>query len=171
MESREGDAAAAVSSWQKALAIDPDQPRLYYRLGAELVKLGRLDERKALLEEFQKRERKTELASQKSEQLQNLLSGAVAASDAEDDARALALLDEARALAPDDPLPYVYLGDFYLSREKFREAEETLKAGIQEMPDELSLYQTLLSVQQASGDGLAADATRKRIREMVRGSN
>lgn len=170
VESRQGDAEAAVSSWQQALEIDPEQPRLYYRMGAELVKLGRLDERKALLEEFQVRERKTELASQRSEQLQNLLSGAVAASDAENDTRALTLLEEARAFAPHDPLPYVYLGDFYLSREKFLEAEQILEAGIQEIPGEISLYQTLLSVQQGAGDTVAADETRKRIRALVEAS-
>ena len=170
VESRDGDAAAAVASWKKALAIDPDQPRLYYRLGAELVKLGRLEERKALLEEFQKRERKTELASQRSEQLDNLLSGAVSASDARDEARALALLEEAMSFAPDDPKPYVYLGDFYLSRERFDKAKEVLEQGIRKMPEEVSLYQTLLSVELGAGDTAAADETRKKIRALVESS-
>ena len=133
------------------------------------MKLGRVDERMALLTEFAKRERKTELAAQRSEQLENLLSGAVASSEERDDARALALLNEAITLSPDNPLPLVYLGDFYLSRDRLDEAERVLDEGLERLPDELSLYQTLLSVYTAQGDTSAADDARNRIRAIIKG--
>ena len=170
VESRQNDPAAAAASWQRALELDPEQTRLYYRLGAELVKLGRVDERNALLEEFAERERRSELAAQRSEQLLNLLNGAVAASEAEDDDRALALLNAAKNLAPDDPLPYVYLGDFYLSRDRLGDAKRVLEEGLVRMSNELSLYQTMLSVHTARGDAAAADEARSRIRKIIKGA-
>ncbi len=167
IESRQGDPENAVASWRRALALDPEQSRLYYRLGAELVKLGRVDERNALLSEFQARERTTELAAQRSEQLSNLLAGAVAASSAGDDERALALLNEAKAAAVDDPLPFVYLGDFFLSRDRLDDATQVLLEGLGQLPDALAIYQTLLSVYTAKGDTGAANSTRIKIKSLL----
>jgi len=169
VESRQNRPEAAASSWERALELDPEQSRLYYRLGAELVKLGRVDERARLLEEFQKRERQAERAAQQSEQLENLLAGAVAASETGEDARVVALLEEARNLAPDDPRPYVYFGDFHLSRSELDAAERVLEDGLKRMPDALALHQTLLSVYTAKGDSEAAQDARTKIRAIING--
>ena len=55
VESRRSNPEAAVASWRKALELDPGQSRLLYRLGAELVKLGRVEERTALLTKFEEK--------------------------------------------------------------------------------------------------------------------
>ncbi|MFQ5788843.1 MAG: tetratricopeptide repeat protein [Acidobacteriota bacterium] len=167
VESPQGNPEAAVNSWQRALAIDPDQPRLYYRLGAELVKLGKVDERNAVLAEFRKREREVERKTQQSDRLQSILSGAVAAADRKDDPDSLRLLREAIRFAPDEALPYVYLGDFFLDRGRLEDAEKTLQDGLSRLPEDVSLEQTLLSVYEAAGNRRGAEQVRKRIKELI----
>ncbi len=167
VESRRSNPEAAVASWRKALELDPGQSRLLYRLGAELVKLGRVEERTALLTKFEERQKQAELASQRGEALQNLLIGALQADDDGDDARAFDLLRQAQQLAPEDARPYVYTADFYLTRGQHSDASTVLNDGLVQLPDDLSLHQMLLSSFQAAGNDAGVARERARIQQLT----
>ena len=131
------------------------------------MKLGRVEERTALLTEFQERQKEAELASQRDEALQNLLSGALQADDDGDDARALDLLRQARQLAPEDPRPYVYAADFYLTRGQHSDASTVLNDGLVQLPDDRSLHQMLLSSFRAAGNDAGVARERARIQQLT----
>jgi tetratricopeptide (TPR) repeat protein len=76
------------------------------------------------------------------------------------DAEAEATYKEALAKAKPEELSVAYrsLGSFYFSRDRFAEAEQTLKEGLEKLPGDLEIIYTLARFYSAQGDTAKADA-------------
>jgi protein O-GlcNAc transferase len=98
----EGDRAGALVQYERAVAVAPDMPEAYYRLGQALAAQGREEEALTALEWAVARE---PLSSPKRYLVQAEINVA-----REEWAAALAALQQAADLSPDDPTPFYRMG-------------------------------------------------------------
>jgi len=98
--------------------------------------------------------------------LSGLISGADRAAQAGRLPRAHALLQQAHALAPEDPLTTVFLADVALRRGFRREALEVLSKACTDAPDTHHVHQMLAQLQARLGQHEAARATLARLLAM-----
>ena len=166
VEARRGHIPRAIELWRKALVLNPEMTRLYYRLGTELVRAGRVDEGEKLLAKFQTRSAADEAEEQRAVRAENVLRRAMALSDQRRDEEALHLFDEAVEADSGNPLPYVALAEFHLSRGREGEAENTLRQGVAKNPESIRMHELLLSLYETTGKASGAEATRKRLEEL-----
>jgi tetratricopeptide (TPR) repeat protein len=119
----------AIDEFRRAVALDPHFPRAHYYLGLTyLLKDGatRLDDAAA---EF-----KVELDSNPEEFFANYYLGVVFVIQRKWD-EAIARLEKATRIEPNNPDPYFHLGQAYQSVERHREAIEALRKSIALNPD------------------------------------
>lgn len=165
-ESRTNHLSQAVTDWRRALALDPKLLAAYYRLGNALLRTGEAEEGRRFLEEFKVRSARAERREQEDAKAETAVSEALQLWGKGREREALELFEQAMAISPQNRLPYLYLSDFYLLSGQAAEAESVLLRGIEQLPEEVSLHEALLTLYEDRGERDKAEAQRKRLREL-----
>lgn len=114
----------AVEQFKKARELEPDYPRAHYYLGLTYL----LWEGAAAFEDAE-RELKLALARDEEQYFPNLYLGVINATR-HDDSDALHYLQEASRLAPENPDPYLYMGQILIRMEKIDDAIAALEKSV-----------------------------------------
>lgn len=118
----EGDHEAALPALEQAKVLRPEDPEVYYRLGAAYRMAGDRDGAIGALERFQELRRQADVAGSTSKRLGTELNEAFTLAEENRLPEALAKLDEILAAAPDNPRVHASKAKVLYSMDKSAEA-------------------------------------------------
>ena len=124
-----GFLSEAIEEFQKALALDPRFPRVHYYLGLTYLLKGGADKLGEAQEQF-----RIELAAHPDEFLAHYYLG-IAATVERNWTVALAYLQKASQLQPDNPDPYFFMGQAFQGLNRHAEAIDAFRKTIALNPD------------------------------------
>ena len=169
-DNRLGRHAEAVEALERATSLSPDDPDIYYQLGHAYGHLGRLEDKKKAIARFTEIKTKGEKLFESRHEAARLAIVVQPVVERKDFVTALAMMEKAHQLDPENEEVWFRLAGLYYDTQKYELARDFAERLVARAPSEWRYLYLLGQVRMATGQWEQARASLERVVQLHPGA-